>query len=188
MPEVRRGNAGCGCRTSIWPIDELGQRRANRRAGFPDSPGYWEELPEADFTVDPEGESAEAVYVPIAEQTAGEQAAEPIAAVEEVQQWLRRTLKPKTDNVQFPQSLKDVVRIITCAHRLGVGDFVWLSWDGRMPTRRTHPSHAATAFAVTQLGARHVLNMMQQEVAPSHIDVLFRDRLIQNYWNGHLRT
>ena len=125
--------------------------------------------------------------MPIAEQEAGEQAAEPIAAVDEVQQWLRRTLKPKTDNVVFPQSLKDVVRIITFAHRLGVGDFVWLSWDGRMQTRRTHPSHAATAFAVTQLGARHMLNMMQQEVPPSHIDVLFRDRLIQNYWNGHLR-
>lgn len=152
----------------------------------PPSPGYWEPLPEADYDVEEEG--LEAVYVaPGGEEAAGP-AAEPVAAASEPEEWLRRTLKPKTKEVNFPQSLKDVVRICTLAHRIGYGDFVWLSWDGIRKGRKLHPSHATTAFGLTQTGARLLLEMFLAEVAPGHIDHLFKNHLYNDWWRGRLRA
>lgn len=151
----------------------------------PPSPGYWEPLPEADYEVEEEG--LEAVYVPVKEEEDDSPAAEPVAAAGEPEEWLRRTLKPRTKEVSFPQSLKDVVRMCTLAHRIGHGDFVWLSWDGKAQ-RKMHPSHATTAFGLTQTGARLLLEMFQAEVAPGHIDHLFKNHIWDDWWKGRMHA
>ena len=51
-----------------------------------------------------------------------------------------------------------------------------------------HPSHATTAFGLTQTGARLLLEMFQAEVAPGHIDHLFKNHLYNDWWGGRMRA
>lgn len=176
MTNARRASNLAASSSSAEPVAALA----------PPSPGYWEPLPDADYNFDDQG--LEAVYVPVMEDEDAGPAAEPVAAAGEPDEWLRRTLKPMTKEVNFPQSLKDVVRICTQAHRIGYGDFVWLSWDGITSKRKMHPSHATTAFGLTQTGARLLLEMFQAEVAPGHIDHLFKQRLYDDWWGGRMRA
>ena len=57
-----------------------------------------------------------------------------------------------------------------------------------MSARETHPSHGSTAIAVTQTGARLLLEMMRAEQAPMLVDILFRERLVQDWWQGRMRA
>ena len=147
----------------------------------------WEPLPEADWG-DDDDMDAEPIAAPASSSASKDVTVEPFATVPEPQTWLRRCLKPKAAKVTFPESLRDVVRMCTCAHRHGCGDFVWLCWDGKMSARKTHPSHGSTAIAVTQTGARLLLEMMRAEQAPMLVDILFKDRLIQDWWQGRMRA
>ena len=52
------------------------------------------------------------------------------------------------------QEIQDVVKMVTAASRRGVGDLVWLSWDGfNRRGKKQKPQHAATLIAVSLEGA-----------------------------------
>ena len=57
-----------------------------------------------------------------------------------------------------------------------------------MSARKTNPSHGSTAIAVTQTGARLLLEMMRAEKAPMLVDILFKDRLMKDWWQGRTRA
>ena len=144
-------------------------------------------LPEADYGVS-DDDAAEPIAAATAASESDPESVEPFATDTEPQTWLRRVLKPKSAEVSFPQSLKDVVRMCTCAHRCGHGDFVWLCWGGKVSGRSLHPSHGSTSIAITQTGALLLLKMMRAEKAPMHLDVLIRNKLVEDWWQGELRA
>ena len=74
------------------------------------------------------------------------------------------------------QELNDLVRIVTTASRVGLGNLVWLSWCGSN-TRKLHPAHGTTLVAVTRRAAE-VLQPLIDKATPQHFDVWLRNVLV----------
>ena len=113
--------------------------------------------------------------------------AELIAAEEGEIEFLYRVWKPKATHADFPQSLKDIVRICTLAHRENVGDLVWLAWEPAQSERKSHPSHGTTALAITKQAA----NVLQPWLAESdlfHFDVVLKRGLVENKWGAEMKA
>ena len=79
----------------------------------------------------------------------------------------------KSEDVQPSQEIEDLVRHVTLAHRKGVGDLVWLSWDGgNSKGQKCKPSHACTLLAVTIPGARKLQALMLSgKIRQGHFDL-----------------
>ena len=107
-------------------------------------------------------------------------AAEPVAAEDEEYEALARVWKPKSGSIKFPQTLRDVVRICTVAHRANVGDLVWLAWEPS--ERKAHPGHGTTALGMTKSAAVVLTPWIRQLHTVFHMDVVLRDALIANNW------
>ena len=82
------------------------------------------------------------------------------------------------DAAHVSESLQDIVRIITFAHRQKVGDLVWLCWQPHGKGEKASKGRAervrsgAMSLALSQKGARQVLDAMTQgTIAPGHFDV-----------------
>ena len=73
----------------------------------------------------------------------------------QVQAWPLRTTKPKAEEFEDTTTfLKQLVRLVTAAHRKERGDWVWLSWNGSDELKANpKPEHACTFFAVSRDGA-----------------------------------
>lgn len=93
-----------------------------------------------------------------------------------------RTSRPRDASTGFSETLTDIVKMCTFAHRereqgksQGYGDFVWLSWRGRKGSKQ-HPSNGCTLFACTALGAQQIAEAMQFDVGkPNLLDLWFKD-------------
>ena len=92
-----------------------------------------------------------------------------------------RTSRPRNPSPNFSQTLTDIVKMCTFAHRQrdknhnGYGDFVWLSWRGKKGSKE-HPSNGCTLFACTRDGAAQIADAMQFRVGwPALLDLWFKD-------------
>ena len=65
----------------------------------------------------------------------------------------RPTGRSKETSSHVSPELAGLVRCVTMAHRHGVGDLVWLSWNGRK-MRKRHPSHGSFLLAVSAKAAK----------------------------------
>ena len=79
----------------------------------------------------------------------------------------------KGEEVQPSQEIKDLVRLVTLAHRHDLGDLVWLSWDGANSRgHKCKPGHACTLLAVTIPGARKLQGLMLSgKIKKGHFDL-----------------
>ena len=76
------------------------------------------------------------------------------------------------------QELLDCVHIATAAHRKGVGNFIWLGWDGaKSKGRRSQPSHGLQLVAFTPAFASRFLSYLHTQ-EPAHLDIILRDWLV----------
>ena len=95
------------------------------------------------------------------------------AQMRQVQAWPQRTTKPKAEEFKgTTRFLKQLVRLVTAAHREERGDWVWLSWNGsdkRIANPR--PEHACTFFAVSRDGAMKLTQEYWEQVWRTHFDV-----------------
>ena len=89
------------------------------------------------------------------------------------------TRKPTADEVRYhgvSEYLEDLVKMCTAAQRAGVGNLVWLSWDGF--DRKGHKNrvgHAATLIAVSATGAKKLADIVPDTEVfgrPAHFDLL----------------
>ena len=86
--------------------------------------------------------------------------------------------KPLTPTCNPSQELKDLVRVVTQAARIGRGDLVWHSWVGS-GKKKARPCHGTTLVSVTPTAARALLDRMTLGTAqPQHFDVWLRDQLV----------
>ena len=81
---------------------------------------------------------------------------------------------------EMSEELRDVVRCCTAAHREGLGDLVWLSWNGSANKRRGSPSYGSQMIAYTRLAALEVKRAMVLS-PPQHYDTWLR-ALLETRW------
>ena len=101
-----------------------------------------------------------------------------------------RTKKPKPHEFeQMGEELPDIVKIVTQASRHGVGELVWLTWDGGRGVkakgpqggwRQAHPAHASTAIAVSVQGAKGLQAVWASHIPRGHFDVSLLKALMNN--------
>ena len=78
------------------------------------------------------------------------------------------------------EELNDLVRVCTHASRVGLGDIVWLSWEGSSKGRKLSPSHGSTLLGLTRCGASSLETLMSLTKKVYHFDVWLRDHLIKD--------
>jgi hypothetical protein len=71
--------------------------------------------------------------------------------------------------VEPSTELRDIVRLVTAAARLGRGECVWLSWEPG--GRKSHPGHGTTAVAITARFAARFAEILGR-VIPDHLDLI----------------
>ena len=79
--------------------------------------------------------------------------------VREVQGWARASTKPSREEFENTSPfLKQLVRLVTAAHREWRGDLVWLSWNGSdsKPKANARPQFGSTLLAVSFQGAQRL--------------------------------
>ena len=95
--------------------------------------------------------------------------------VREVQGWARASTKPSREEFENTSPfLKQLVRLVTAAHRAWRGDLVWLSWNGSdsKPKANARPQFGSTLLAVSFNGAKRLKEEFWQEhMTRSHFDL-----------------
>jgi len=95
----------------------------------------------------------------------------------------------REDFADVSRPLSDIVRYVTAAHRAGVGNVVWLSWQpGHAGERAPHPSRilfGSTLLSVSRTGAGTLRRAMDSgEVQREHFDLALKHWL----WRHHARA
>ena len=93
-----------------------------------------------------------------------------VAKQRQVQAWPLRTTKPSAEEFENTTSfVKQLIRLVTAAHRNQRGDLVWMCWNGT--DRRCEvamPQHASNLLAVSYDGAVRLKERFWQDVHRSH--------------------
>ena len=77
---------------------------------------------------------------------------------------------------------RDIMMMLTLAHRADCGDLVWLSWAPKKKSK-SQPSHGTTFVSIVPNAARKILSAINDNSfasSPGHWDVLLRDWLKLN--------
>ena len=95
------------------------------------------------------------------------------------------------DDAAFPQSLVDLVRMVNCAGRQGVGSVVWLGYNAAhahsaKPPRPSQINFGANLVALTRGGAASILHLMTTAL-PRHFDNWLLD-VLQQHASGEQPT
>ena len=119
-----------------------------------------------------------------------DETAPPIYPSHEGGKYLATSLtKPKGTGQTPAEPIKDIVRLCTYAHRKGLGDLVWLTWDGDTGQhchKKPRPSHGSTAIAMTQQFG-HWLEQHWHECIRSHFDLSLK-WLLETYGGVETRA
>ena len=94
------------------------------------------------------------------------------AKTRQVQAWPLRSTKPTREEFENTSSfLKQLVRLVTAAHRSNRGDLVWMSWNGTdNKTKNPMPQHNRELVARVST-SRRLKGEYRQSVWRSHFDV-----------------
>ena len=91
----------------------------------------------------------------------------------EVQGWALATQKPRPEEFENTSPfLKQLIRLVTAAHRRQRGNLVWLSWNGTEGrSKNPLPQHATTLLALSCKGARLLQQRFWSDITRSHFDI-----------------
>ncbi len=81
----------------------------------------------------------------------------------------------------FPsEEIKDIVKVMTFAKRLGYGNFCWLQWEHGGKGLKEQPGHGLGLVAFTKKFAADFLEHLRDpSTTPRHLDLILRDWLLK---------